>query len=291
MRILACAALLVPVGLGLLACSPDRVVQGRPYTLTIPDGASASTPLPLVVFLHGYTGNGVWDDRQLVELARHVNSKSFIYAQPNGTPNAEGKRFWNATDGCCAPAGSTVDDVGFLRAVVEDVNSQHPVDPARRYFFGYSNGGFMAARLACEASDLVTGVVSIAGSTWSDAARCGPGRPVALLHVHGTGDQTIHYEGSTSDAQPPSPIGRYPGAREMNARFGARNGCGKDVTAGDRLDLEKKLAGDETTSEHFDGCPPGGAVELWSMEGGGHFPSFQDDATARMLDWLLAHPR
>jgi polyhydroxybutyrate depolymerase len=265
-------------------------VQGRPYSLTVPAGSDPATALPLVVFLHGYTGNGVFDDLQLAKLRAQVDAKRFIYAQPNGTPNGRGQRYWNAADGCCAPAGSDVDDVGFLRALIADVQGQHPVDPGRVLLVGYSNGGFMALRMVCEASELVTGVVVIAGSTWSDPARCGSGRPVSLLHVHGTADQTIHYEGSTEEARPPSPIGRYPGARETNARFAARNGCGTTTTTLDPIDIERSDAA-ETTRQRFEGCPRDGEVELWTMAGAGHFPRFQDGATARMLDWLLERPR
>jgi polyhydroxybutyrate depolymerase len=274
----------------LLGCAPDRVVQGRPYTLTAPQGSDPAKPLPLVVFLHGFTDNGVYDDLQLVKLRGQVDKKGFLYALPNGTPNGRGQRYWNAADGCCAPAGSTVDDVSFLRAVINDVSAQHAVDPSRVFFMGYSNGGFMTLRMVCEASELVTAVAIIAGSTWSDPARCGPGRPVSLLHVHGTADPTVHYDGSTTEAHGSSPIGKYPGARETNARFAARNGCGTTITQQGRLDLEK-AAGDETTVERYEGCPRDGAVELWSMDGAGHFPSFNDGATTRMLDWLMEHPR
>jgi polyhydroxybutyrate depolymerase len=290
----AIARTLFPVAVAVaafLGCAPDRVVQGRPYTITFPKGADGKALLPLVVFLHGFTGNGVWDDQQLVKLAGQVDDKGFIYVQPNGTPNRRGQRYWNAADGCCAPAGSTVDDVAFLRSVIDDVKAQHPIDPARVLFVGYSNGGFMSLRMVCEASELVTAVAIIAGSTWSDPTRCGPGRPVSLLHVHGTGDKTIRFDGSAEDARPPSPVGRYPGARETNARFAARNGCRPTVTPLERIDIEKKMPGTETTPERHEGCPRDGAVELWSMDGAGHFPSFQDGATGRMLDWLLEHPR
>jgi polyhydroxybutyrate depolymerase len=173
--------------------------------------------------------NGVFDDMQIVKLRAQVDAKRFIYAQPSGTPNSRGQRYWNATDGCCAPADSDVDDVAFLRAVIEDVKTQHPVDPARVFLVGFSNGGFMALRMACDASEVVTAVVNIAGSTWADPARCGPGRPVSILHLHGTADATIHFEGSSAPAKSPSPVGRYAGAKETNARFAAPVGWGASL--------------------------------------------------------------
>ena len=67
--------------------------------------------------------------------------------------------------------GSTV---AYLRAIIRDVMARYPVDRRRVFVVGHSNGGFMAYRMACEASDLVTGVVSLAGATWKDPARCRP---------------------------------------------------------------------------------------------------------------------
>jgi polyhydroxybutyrate depolymerase len=271
-------------------CAPDRVVLGRPVELTLPAGVDATTPLPLVVFLHGFTGNGVFDDKTIVKLRAQVDAKKFIYAQPNGTPNKRGQRYWNATDGCCAPADSHVDDVAFLRAVIADAQTQHPVDPARVFLVGFSNGGFMALRMACDASDVVTAVVNIAGSTWIDPARCGPGRPVSILHLHGTADATIRFEGSSAPARSPSPVGRYVGAKETNARFAARNGCATTLESLPALDVEKR-DGVETSRERYTGCPAGGAVELWTMDGVGHVPRLQPDAPARLVDWLGEHPR
>jgi hypothetical protein len=78
---------------GVLAgCAPDRVVQGRPYALTIPAGTAPTTALPMVVFLHGYTGNGVFDDLQLAKLRDQADTRKFIYVQPNGTPHSRGAR-------------------------------------------------------------------------------------------------------------------------------------------------------------------------------------------------------
>ena len=59
---------------------------------------------------------------------------------------------------------------------------------------GYSNGGFMAHRLACDASDLVT-KCQLAGTSWAQLERCAPTNPVSILQVHGTWDMITRYEG------------------------------------------------------------------------------------------------
>jgi pimeloyl-ACP methyl ester carboxylesterase len=81
-----------------------------------------------------------------------------------GQQDRRGHRFWSATDACCNLDGLAVDDVAYLRAVIRDVSARHAVDPRRVFIVGHSNGGFMAHRMACEASDLVAAVVSLAGA-------------------------------------------------------------------------------------------------------------------------------
>ncbi len=275
----ALALLLVAAG----ACAPDRVVDGRPYSLKVPNSAVDGEPLPLVLLLHGYSVNGAMQDF-VFPFSGQVDEKRFLYALPNGTPDSDNKRFWNATDGCCQPEGQEVDDVAFLRAVIEDVKGQHAVDASRVFLVGHSNGGFMALRMACEASDLVAAVVSVAGAAWSDFSRCGAGRPVSVLALHGTSDGTIHYEGGETD------YGPYPSAPATAARFAARNGCGVDATAEAAFDLEGD-DGEETTPLLYPSCPRAGAVELWTMEGVRHLPRFNDGFAPTVVDWLMAHPR
>ena len=155
----------------LAACGPQYQVDGRPYALSVPP--SVTGPLPLVVLLHGY---GVNADGQEVALpfSRDVAARRFFYALPNGTIDAKGKRFWNATDACCNDGEIPVDDVGFLRAVIADVKANHPgqIDGRRVFLIGHSNGGFMALRMACEAGDVVTGVMSLAGSALNHNTTC-----------------------------------------------------------------------------------------------------------------------
>lgn len=265
------------------ACAPSRVVQGRPYELTVPQEADGATPLPLVVLLHGFSVNGRLEELVLPFRAL-VEEKRFLYAVPNGTPDRLNRRFWNATDACCQPDDMEVDDVAFLRAVIEDVKTQHPVDPARVFLVGHSTGGFMALRMACEAGDVVTGVMSLAGAAWSDFSRCPAGPPVSVLLLHGTSDKTIKYgDGSNS-------YGVYPGAQETKIWFATRNGCSVQAPAAEPLDVEE-VAGAETRREAFTDCPTGGAIEHWSMEGVGHIPSFNEDLPARVFEWLNEHAR
>jgi poly(3-hydroxybutyrate) depolymerase len=122
-------------------------------------------------------------------------SEGYLLLHPNGTISRDGDRFWNATDVCCDFDGSGIDDSGYLRALVEEVQDLYAVDSQRIYVMGHSNGGFMAHRLACDHPDLFAAVVSIAGATYLDVSGCDAEVPVSVLQVHGTDDERVSYWG------------------------------------------------------------------------------------------------
>ncbi|MBL8918786.1 MAG: alpha/beta fold hydrolase [Myxococcaceae bacterium] len=268
--------LVVPLA---VACAPDHLVQGRAYEVRVPGQFDGATPLPMVILLHGFGVTGRVQDL-VFPVSGQLDERQFLYVLPNGTADRNGKRFWNATEACCA-GSLEVDDVSFLRALVDDVKARYPVAPGKVFLVGHSNGAFMSLRLACDASDVFTGVVAVSGSTFEDATRCGAGQPVPILLAHGDRDSSVPIDGSP---------GRYPGARETGLRFARRNGCTGTWQEGERLDL---LGGAdaETQQTLIGGCTKQGSVELWTHEGTGHLPLYDERWTARILDWLLERAR
>jgi polyhydroxybutyrate depolymerase len=157
---------------------------------------------------------------------------------------------------------------------------------------GYSNGGFMSYRMACDVADRVAAIASLAGATWADTSRCRPSEPVSVLQIHGTADSVIAYEGGTRpDA------GTYPGAATSAAIWAGYDGCGtRPLDTTETLDLDSALPGDETVVSRFATCPDGVGVELWTLQGGSHQPEilFADGSrpmSVGIVDWLLAHPK
>lgn len=257
----------------------------RPARVVLPEGAG---PHPLIVLLHGYGASGEIQDAYL-RLSEFAGKQGYVVATPDGTMNTLGKRFWNATDACCDAFGTGVDDVAYVRDLVRQVVARHAVDPARVYLFGHSNGGFLALRLACEESRRFAAVVALAGATWSDPARCAPAAPLGVLTIHGTADETIAYGGGVL----PTSKGdvAYPSAAVTLATFADRNGCGRDATRGAPFDLDSTVGGLETTPARHEGCRPGGAAELWTIDGGGHIPAFTGELVPRVLAFLERHRR
>ncbi len=158
---------------------------------------------------------------------------------------------------------------------------------------GHSNGGFMSYRMACDVADRVAAIASVAGATWADASRCTPSEPVSVLQVHGTADEGIRYDGGqmTEGTAP------YPGAPATIAMWATYDGCsGVLRQSGDPFDLDGNVPGEESTAARVDGCSDGIGVELWTIKGGSHIPRVQGDdgsrpMPARIVDWLLAHPK
>ena len=268
---------------GVASWAPETAgpILSRPYKYKVPKDYDAKKPTPLVVMLHGLSASG-----ELNELVLHLSpladSRTFLYAYPDGTKNPIGQRFWNATDGCCDFFGSKVDDVGYLTAVIDDLSSRYNVDDKRIFLVGHSNGGYMAHRMACDRSAKIAGIVSLAGAQWIDASKCRPSDKVSVLQVHGTADTNVAYGGT--------PL--TPGAHATVAIWASRNAClGPLTDSGTRLDIVSTLAGAETKIESYSGCAKEGAVELWTMEGGGHIPVFNAQWPGAIYDFLLAHPK
>jgi polyhydroxybutyrate depolymerase len=223
----------------------------------------------------------------IFELQPVAEEWGFLYVHPDGTRNPDGDPFWNATDACCNAYDQPVDDSAYLEAIIERVRATYNVDPTRIYLFGVSNGGFMAYRMACDHADKIAAIASFASATFLDSTSCRPSQPVSVLQIHGTADEIVPYDGGELIAGRP-----FPSAAATVADWATYNGCGPSrAPTRLRLDLDAGLPGDDTDVSRFDGCPPGGAVELWTVVGGTHILPFTSDFTPRVVEFLFAHPK
>ena len=269
--------------------NPDlQIGEDRPAQVMIPSDYTTTTRYPLLILLHGFGANGAVQAGYM-GLGVRVDSKQYVLVTPDGTQNASGQRFWNATPACCAPSDGSldVDDVAYIRSLIEEAAATYSIDPERIGLLGHSNGGFMALRMACEASDLVTSVVSLAGSTFEDDTSCAPATyPVNVLTMHGDLDATIPYEGSQPGRSP------FPSAPETTRRFAAHAGCNSTPVMAPNIDVLGAVDGAETTVLEYKECAAATDVTLWTLVGGPHIPIFSvDSAVDLMLDWNIDRPR
>ena len=257
----------------------------RPTALKVPAGYVTTKRYPLVIELHGRGGTGA--DAEAVFSVKALADKNQLFViAPDGTLDVEPASFWNGTDGCCNLYGSSVDDVAYLRSLICWTYARYPIDPRRVFIIGGSNGGFMAHRMACDAADLVSGIISVAGAVWNDPTRCKPSRPVNVLQIHGSADSVVPYQGVAAFA--PGPV---PSAAVTYETWAAHNGCSGPNSAPRALDLDASVAGAETRAVSKAGVPGCKArTELWTVQGGKHTPAFVAGGQQVLIDWLLNIP-
>ena len=248
-------------GSGTPGADPAAPPDGPPPYLLLPP-ADAQGPHPLVLLLHPYGGIA---QRMLAfhEVRQPAADNGWIVAAPTGAFDERGMPFWNATDACCDRDGTASDDLGRLRRLIEYLVATYDVDTTRVVAVGQSNGAFMAYRLACDASDQVTGVVAIAGVEWADRARCAPEHPVSVLHIHARDDDVIEFYGEEVSPLDDLAGHGYPGAEDTVERWAERNGCGESTTttASTAGPGELKI---------WAACERGTFVHLHALETGGH---------------------
>ncbi len=272
----------VLAGPALAGTIPVDLGRG-PVPVHVPDTGDPAVPLPLVVNLHGYTGSGD-ENEAYMRFARLVDEVGFVYTTPTGRVDFWGENYWSGTDYCCGEGVDSV-DVSYLNDLVDAISAEVAIDPARIYLVGHSNGGFMSYRLACDVSDRFAAIASLAGATWDDPSACSPTEPVSVLQIHGTRDDVIQWDGGCFFWT------CYPGAIETVRTWAHYNGCEGRPVEGLSLDLDWFKAGAETRTFSVEGCPEGGAVDLWAMVGSGHVPLLTDNWAERVMDWLLSHPK
>lgn len=168
----------------------------RTYVVHLPAGygTGKEKPVPLVLVLHGGGGNASSAAR-ISGFNAKSNQEGFIVVYPNGTGRFRKDVVlnWNAGNCCGYAMDNNVDDVAFLRALIEKVQRDHNVDRKRIFVTGLANGGMMAYRAACELSDTIAAVAPVAGAL--NVRECKPRFPVSVVIFHGTADGHVPYQG------------------------------------------------------------------------------------------------
>jgi len=191
----------------------------RSYLVHVPAAYDAARPVPVVLCLHGAVTDGRFQQR-LTGLNETADAKGFIVVYPNGTGPSDAVRFWNAgAFGGRSPL-SQRDDVGFIRALLDDLATVANFDSRRVYACGLSNGGMMCHRLAIELSDRIAAIAPVAGTLALPDPK--PARPVPVMQIHGTLDTFVPYR-ATAEAS--SWGWKFRDVDETIAFWVKRNGC------------------------------------------------------------------
>lgn len=257
-------------------------VGGRIVRVHVPAGYDPTRATPLVLNLHGYSGDGN-SQMALSRMIATSDAQGFIALHPDGHHSPRG---WNGGVCCGAAATSGTDDTAWLADVLDEAESTLCVDTARVYASGMSNGGFMAHRLGCEIAERIAAIAPVAGVT--GIPNCNPSRPVAVMQIHGTSDPLIPHTGGGVNGNEP--------VQATIDRWVANNGC-------TGAPAQTYQNGDATCVQ-YGACTGGADVVSCTIEGGGHqwpggmsLGSFLGhlsndlDATNAMWAFFAAHPR
>ncbi len=250
--------------------------ENRPASLFLPANYSAETPVPLLINLHGYTGKGsVHSSYTYLQVA--AKEKGLAYIAPDGTEDSLRNQFWNASTACCDFNGVDVDDVAYIKSLIDEAASLVSIDPKRIYLFGHSNGHFMSYKFACSTNGVVAAVAGLAGAMDNNLDNCTKS-PTNILHIHGTSDQTILYNGGALFQKP------YPSVDQSLAQWSEINSCTNSLEKD--FDLMQSMVGSETTDRTYS-CTKAD-LELWRINNGVHTPTLDREFANKVLDWLLA---
>jgi polyhydroxybutyrate depolymerase len=234
---------------GLAGDAERRVTVGgveRSFLLHVPPGYRSERGAAVVLAFHGFT-ESPQQMRAMSHYDEVADARGYIVAYPAGLNGS-----FNAGACCGTSALGNVDDVAFVRALLDSIQTTHCVDAKRVFASGFSNGGFLSHRLACELSDRVAAIGVESGQ--NGLPTCTPTRPVPVAQVHGTGDPVVPFGGNVL-------LGFRPTMDTMQA-WADRNGCGASRVV--------TLSQGGTRCEAWQACRDDATVTLCKVEGGGH---------------------
>ena len=269
-------------------CDGELTSSGvvRRYHHHIPAGLDPATPVPLVIAIHGFFQSPL-QQRRLTRWDALADTEGFVTVYPMGL----GRPLRWPSHEAVASSQSTRDQVTFIADLIDEIGRTQAIDPDRVYASGMSNGGGLAAVLACELSDRIAAAGGVAGLYTYPLPAVPPGRPVSFIAFHGVLDRIVPYRGGIPRLG--YPIKAVP---EWVAQYAAMVGCNQ------RTDAEVTPAVRRT---RYTGGPDGTEVVCYTVANGGHSwpggdplpilitgPTSNDvDATRLTWEFFCAHRR
>ena len=238
----------------------DGTVQAggfaRSYVLHLPPESARLKPTPVVIAFHGYPMTASQMSR-VTHLSAVADGHGFAVLFPQGYGQS-----WAVPGGNTPAQQAGIDDVAFVRTLLDIVGPTYGLDTSRVVATGISNGGILTELLGCSFADRLIGIVPVAGlMRRNTSAACSPSRPISVFGIHGTGDPIADYHG-------------VPGAdgflsfTETLAFWARLDGCSKTATIGSLVDSAHDNTSVITMS--YSGCRSGTEVGGYAVSGGGH---------------------
>ena len=193
-RLAVLTALLLAVG--AVAQQQFRTVNvggvSRSYLLYVPPSYSQATPAPVVMNLHGWAGTsqGYMTYADMRPLA---DANGFLLAYPQALVGPSGVTEWDSA----GPYAWGADEVGFMAALLDDLEANFSVNSDQCYICGFSSACSAVWDTACQLNDRIAAAATVAGVMWNwTQQNCAPTHPTPTVTIHGTNDFDMPYAGS-----------------------------------------------------------------------------------------------
>lgn len=260
------------------------IVDGveRRYHIHVPPSYNGTTPMPMVMLLHGHAQNGkiIAHHTKFNEMS---DREGFIAIYPDARSWA-GRDEWRAwdTDNGLIPPGSKADDVGFLRKMIDQAESTYKIDPKRIYLAGLSNGGMMSFRAAGDLSDKIAAIAVVSGAMSGKEPPLKS--PVSVLNIHGTYDGIVPYDGLKNVPESLAAIG-LPKFKSMD--YATKFWSEQNKISNPPIVLQNG----NVTERKFINPDSGAEVNETTIAGDYHVPSDIDAVTGQIWKFFAAHPK
>jgi polyhydroxybutyrate depolymerase len=238
-------------------------IEGGYYLAAAPFGWDGFSPVPVVVYFHGWNSSpeGTFRNRAMVNA---VTRRGAVFVAPYARTG-----YWRQIgDGRAEPGR---DELVYVRAVMEDVASRWPVDQRRTLASGFSRGASLVWNIACYGGSLFRAYAPIAGGFWNSTPQECPSGPVNLRHIHGKSDKVVAFDEVGIYNSMPIPDGLITLRR--------LNGCRKKH---DAAAFNGRL-----TCQAWYSCASGKVLELCMHDRGHSIPA---EWVAQGFDWMLELP-
>lgn len=252
------------VASGLYTQSLEVKGQKRYYKLYVPKKFDQKKSYALVFALHGGGGDmNIQSNDEYYKQISVADKNDYVVIIPNGySPFPSGKlATWNAGNCCGNARDLNIDDISFFKAMIEKTKNQIQIDSKKIFTSGMSNGAMMSYRLACEMSDVFSGIASVAGT--DNTKTCSPTKPISIFHTHAKDDDHVKYQGGIgAGAVDKQFITEFKSVTETIQKWVQLNQC--------QPIAKRTSEGKGFSCERYEDCKGGAVVQLCVTETGGH---------------------
>lgn len=232
--------------------------QMRTYHLYLPKNSNGSSSIPLVLAFHGGSGSGEKFSKN-TNMNALAAQQGFAVVYPDAIDN-----HWNDGRGT---VNTQVDDVGFVKALIERLIKTKNIDKSRIYAAGLSNGGLFTQRLACEMSDQIAAFASVSASLPASLkSNCNPRNPVSMLMINSPDDKFVPWDGGEIRGRHRGEVISVP---ETIAWWTQQSGSSPTPIA-NSLPVRNYSDTTRVREARYSGGRGGSEVILYTVNGGGH---------------------